>query len=85
MIVLIELHLAPGTHTLKLSEEMLRETQAKPMTPEEAKAAGFVGLPPGPEGVEVRCLAVEERDARWVLNALEASPDVSSFRVHHPA
>ena len=85
MVVLIEVHLAPGAQTLQLSEEMLRETQAKPMTTEEARAAGFVGMAPGPEGLEVRYLAVEERDARWVLNGLEASPDVSSFRVLHRA
>jgi hypothetical protein len=85
MVVLIEVHLAPGTQTLQLSEEMMRETQAKPMTTEEAQVAGFVGLPPGPEGLAVHYLAVEERDARWILNGLEASPDVSSFRVHHRA
>jgi hypothetical protein len=81
-MVLIELHLAPGARTFELSEEILRDTKAQMMTPEQARAAGFEGLPAPPPGKEVRYVAVLERDSRWILNALEADPNVSSFRMH---
>jgi hypothetical protein len=81
-MVLIELHLAPGARTFELREAILRETQAQVMTHDQAVAVGFEGLPAPPPGREVRYVAVAPRDARWILNALEADPDVSSFRMH---
>lgn len=81
-MVLIEVHLAPGIRTFELSEEILRDTKAQLMTPESARAVGFGGLPAPPEGREVRYVAVLERDSRWILNALEADPNVASFRMH---
>ncbi len=81
-MVLIEVHLAPGARTFELSEETLRETQAQMMTPEQARAVGFEGLPAPPPGREVRYVAVLARDSRWILNALEADPNVASFRMH---
>ena len=81
-MVLIELHLAPGARTFELSEEIMRDTKAQMMTPEQARAVGFEGLPAPPPGKEVRYVAVLERDSRWILNALEADPNVASFRMH---
>jgi hypothetical protein len=81
-LVLIEVHLAPGAHTFELSAETLRDTKAQMMTPEQAGAVGFGGLPSPPAGIEVRYVAVLERDSRWILNAIEADPNVSSFRMH---
>jgi hypothetical protein len=81
-MVLIEVHLGPGIHELTLSEEVLRETSAQIMTHELAAKAGFQGLPKGLEGREVRYIALKETDSRWVLNALEANPNVSNMRVH---
>ena len=81
-MVLIELHLAQGARTFELSAEILRETQAQVMTHEQAVAVGFEGLPAPPPGRDVRYVAVAPRDARWILNALEANPDVTSFRMH---
>jgi hypothetical protein len=81
-MVLIEVHLAPGARTFELSEEILRETQAQTMTPAEARAIGFGGLPAPPEGRDVRYIAVRPRDSQWILNALEADPSVGTFRVH---
>jgi hypothetical protein len=81
-MVLIEVHLAPGSPSFELSPEILRETQAQMMTAEQARAVGFGGLPSPPAGVEVCYVAVLERDSRWILNALEAEPNVASFRMH---
>ena len=81
-MVLIEVHLAPGAHTFELSAEILRDTQAQMMTADQARAVGFGGLPAAPAGAEVRYVAVLERDSRWILNAIEADPNVSSFRMH---
>jgi len=81
-MVLIEVHLAPGAHTFELSAEILRDTRAQMMTAEQAHAVGFGGLPAAPSGTEVRYVAVLERDSRWILNAIETDPNVSSFRMH---
>jgi hypothetical protein len=81
-MVVVEVHLTPGATQLQFSDEILRDTQAQVMTPEEAGAVGFQGLPVPPAGVEVRYVAVAQRDARWIMNALEAISYVSSFRVH---
>ncbi len=81
-MTLIEVHLAPGVRTFELSAEILRDTQAQMMTSDQARAVGFDGLPSAPAGTEVRYVAVLERDSRWILNALEADPNVSSFRMH---
>ena len=82
MMVLFEVHVAPGSKPFELSEELLAETKAQVMTPAEAKAVGFNGLPEPPAGREVKYIAVAQRDQRWVQQALEASPAVAGFRVH---
>lgn len=64
-----------------LSAEVKRETHAQVMTVAEAKAVGFGGLGDLPDNV--RLIAVNQRDHRWIQNVLEASPDVSNFQVHH--
>jgi hypothetical protein len=81
-MVLIELHLAPGKRTFELSEEILRETQAQVMTHEQAVKVGFEGLPAPPADTVVFYVAVAPRDARWILNALEADPSVGRFQMH---
>jgi hypothetical protein len=81
-MILIEAHLARGTSTFELSPDILRDTEAQVMTAEQASAVGFGGLPAPPPGIEVRYVAVLERDSRWILNALEADPNVSGFRMH---
>jgi len=68
--------------TFELSGEILSDTKAQMMTADQARAAGFGGLPVPPEGTDVRYVAVLQRDSRWILNALEADPNVSRFRVH---
>jgi hypothetical protein len=83
--VLVEVHLAPGVRTFELSAEILADTKAQMMTADQARAAGFGGLPAPPEGTDVRYVAVLQRDSRWILNALEADPNVSRFRVHEIA
>jgi hypothetical protein len=85
-MVIIEVHLAPGKKSFELSEEILAETKAQVMTHAEAVAVGFEGLPaPAPTGQprEVRYVAVRETDSRWILNSLEANPDVGSFKMHN--
>ena len=80
--VLVEVHLAPGVRTFELSGEILSDTKAQMMTADQARAVGVGGLPAPPEGTDVRYVAVLQRDSRWILNALEADPNVSRFRVH---
>ena len=81
-IVLVEVHMAPGKHVFELSKELVEETGAQVMTAAEAKGVGFDGLPAPPDGRDVRYVAVRDRDSRWILNALEADPNVSGFKMH---
>ncbi|HEY1693789.1 MAG TPA: hypothetical protein VGG39_16595 [Polyangiaceae bacterium] len=82
-MVIIEVHLAPGKKSFELSEEIIAETKAQVMTHAEAAGVGFEGLPPPPAGREVRYVAVRDTDSRWILNSLEANPDVGSFKMHN--
>ena len=83
MMHVFEVYLAPGfdPETL-LSDEIRRETQAQVMTTDEARKVGFGGLPTPPADREVRLIAVAQRDARWIHKVLEASAEVTSYRVH---
>ncbi len=73
--------IAPGHDPDKLlSEETQRETMAQVMTPDEARAVGFAGVPEAAEG-QVRLVAVAARDARWIHRALESNPGVTSYKV----
>jgi len=65
-----------------LSDEVLKETQAQVMTLDEAAAVGFSGLKPDPKGREMRLVAVAKRDAQWIQRALDANPDVTSYRLN---
>lgn len=81
MLMLFEVHLAPGHHAGELlSEEIISSTQAQIMTPAEAKAVGFDGLPA--MGNDVRLIAVNGRDANWIHRSLEGSHAVAGFKVH---
>ena len=82
MMVLVEVHLAPGKKTFELSKETLEETKAQVMTPAEAAGVGFEGLPAAPGDHAVFYVAVRQVDSRWIMNALEADPNVASFKVH---
>src|SRR5579859_892086 len=81
-MVVIEIHMAPGVRVFELSKEILQETQCQVMKPEEARAVGFDGLPPTPTDRAVFYVAVSQRDARWILNACEANPNVSKYQMH---
>jgi hypothetical protein len=52
------------------------------MTLAEARKVGFQGMPDPEPGKEVRLVAIGRSNARWLQQALEANPDVLSFRVH---
>ena len=52
------------------------------MTPEQAVAIGLKGLPEDPEGRSRLLVVVGKTDERRILNVLEASPEVTNFRVH---
>lgn len=81
MLMLFEVHLAPGHQVGEiLSEEVISSTHAQIMTPAEAKAVGFDGLPA--MGPEVRLIAVNGRDANWIHRSLESSHAVAGFKVH---
>ncbi|MFO0756632.1 MAG: hypothetical protein U0359_09085 [Byssovorax sp.] len=82
MMVLFEVIVAPGSDpdTL-LSPNVIKETMAQVMTPEDAKKVGFAGLPERP-GQTVRFIAVAARDAPWIHRALETSDAVGTFARH---
>jgi hypothetical protein len=81
MMVVYEVHLAPGTDPAGiLTAETVRETQAQLMTLDEARKVGFGGLPDAPADHEVRYVAVAKRDASWIRQRLESSEAVAAFR-----
>ena len=85
MLCLFEVFLAPGPAAERdqlLSDEVIELTQAQIMTPEEAEAVGFHGLPEDPEGRKRVFIAVAPRDSRLVHTRLEASAAVGAFRMH---
>jgi hypothetical protein len=83
MMVVFEVHLAPGMDTSQLlSAEAVRDTQAQIMTLDDARKVGFAGLPEPPPGQEVRLIAVAKRDAGYVQRRLEANDAAMSFRMH---
>jgi hypothetical protein len=85
MLVLFEVFLAPG-HGVEtnpiLSDEVIELTQAQVMTPEQAEAVGFSGLPEDPAGRARLFIAVAPKDSRLIHTRLEGSHIVSAFRIH---
>lgn len=80
MITVFEVHLSPNrTSDEFLSEELLEETQAQVMTPAEARAVGFEGVPDDPD---LRLVAVAHRDRKFMFGALERAHDVVGFKQH---
>lgn len=83
MLVLFEVHMAPGSDPdALLSADVERETKAQIMTLDQAAKVGFQGLPPAPPGVDVRLVAVAKRDAPWIHRLLETHEGVGTFKVH---
>lgn len=83
MLHVFEVYLTPvADPAALLSSEAQRDTGAQIMTPAEAEAVGFAGLPRAPEGKVQRFVAVSARDAQWIHRQLESNPDVTSYRVH---
>jgi hypothetical protein len=83
MLVLFEVFLAPGPGVDPiLSDEVVELTQAQVMTPEQAEAVGFSGLPDDPAGRKRLFIAVAPKDSRLIHTRLEASHLVSAFRIH---
>jgi len=85
MMTLFEVFLAPGPKaggSQLLSDEVLEMTKAQVMTPEEAQAVGFHGLPEDPEGRARVFIACSPSHARLIHTRLETSHLVSAFRIH---
>lgn len=83
MLHVFECHIAAGYNPNDLlSEETKKETMAQVMTLAEASAVGFSGLPQPTDGREVRLVAVNARDSQWIHRVLEASPMITSYKVH---
>ncbi|HEY4122891.1 MAG TPA: hypothetical protein VGM56_33735 [Byssovorax sp.] len=82
MLSVFEVHLAPGSDpdTL-LTPEIVQETQAQIMTPAEANAVGFAGIPADAPS-NIRLIAVAKRDAAWIHRRLESNSAVAGFTVH---
>jgi hypothetical protein len=82
-MVVFEVHLAHGADPSHLlTAEILKETQAQVMTIDEARKVGFDGLPPAPEGTEVRLIACVQSHAKWIRDRLERNEIVGGYRVH---
>jgi hypothetical protein len=76
-VIVFSVKLAPGrTDEDLFSEEVLEETQAQVMTPEQAKALGFSGFP---DDANLRLVVVTDRDAGWIEKALERAPQVVGY------
>ena len=84
MLCLFEIFLAPGPRESDqlLSDEIMETTQAQIMTPEQAEAVGFHGIPEDPQGRKRVIIAVAPRDARLIHTRLEASAAVGAYRMH---
>jgi 1,6-anhydro-N-acetylmuramate kinase len=85
MFTLFEVFLVPGPQAegMKiLSDEVLELTQAQVMTPEQAEAVGFHGIPEDPEGRKRVFIACAPTHARLIHSRLESSAVVGAFRLH---
>lgn len=85
MICLFEVFLTPGPKAegdTLLSDEIMQHTHAQVMTPEEAEAVGFHGIPEDPQGRKRLFIAVAPGDARLIHTRLEATAVVAAFRMH---
>lgn len=83
-MVVFEVFVAPESDPSTLiTAETKEDTGAQVMTIDEARKVGFAGLPPPPDGVEVRLIAVRRVDANRVQRQLESNEAVASFRVHN--
>jgi hypothetical protein len=83
MLMVFEVYFEPGSiPDSLLTPDVKRETQAKMMTFEEAKKAGFAGLPTPQGHGEARLIMVGARDGKWIHRLLENTEMVAGFRVH---
>jgi hypothetical protein len=81
MLNLFVAHLTPGADgSAILSAETVADTGAQVMTPEQAKAVGFAGLPDYPANVAL--IVSRTSDRNRILSSLEQSPAVAKFEVH---
>lgn len=83
MLHVFEVYVASGFDPDEiLSKETREETGAQVMTLAEARAVGFSGVAEPPPGRTVRLIAVNHRDGQFIHRKLEASPAVTSYKVH---
>lgn len=81
--MLFEIHLARAVDpSLLLPEDITRDGKVKLMTWDEARAAGFAGLPEPRTEMTVRYVAAHGRDAKFLHHVFENSPDVVGIRTH---
>ena len=81
--MLFEIVLARGVDpTSLLSEDVVRDTGVKLMTWEQARAAGFAGLPEPAADRTIRYLSASGRDAKFLHHVLENNVNVASMRVY---
>ncbi len=79
-MLVFQVHLVSGRgDTPLLSDEVLAETQAQVMTPEQARALGFEGVPDDPN---LLLVVVAPKDRRFVENVFDRTADVTGFKVH---
>ena len=85
MLCMFEVFLVPGPRaegTQLFSDELIELTKAQVMTPEQAEAAGFQGLPADPQGRKRVFVACAPTHAKLIHTRLEGSAIVGAFRMH---
>lgn len=81
--MLFEIHLARAVDPSRLlSEDITRDGKVKLMTRDQARAAGFAGLPEPPAEMTVLYVAASGRDAKFLHHVFENNPDVMAMRTH---
>jgi hypothetical protein len=82
MMVVFEVYLVPGADpSALLTPQTQRDTNAHVMTLDEARKAGFGGLPDS-QGKEPLLIAVAKHNASWIHRVLETHEAVGDFRMY---
>ena len=80
---LFEVFLGEGVNADSvLSAEVLEETGAQVMTPEQAELVGLEGVPADPEGRRRILIACRPQDERLITSRLERHEGVNGFKLH---
>lgn len=81
--MLFEIHLARAVDpSTLLSEDIRQGGKVTLMTRDEARAAGYAGLPEPPADKAVYYVAAHGRDAKFLHHVLENNPSIDALRLY---